>query len=164
MKAAPPRPAWDVVRIAALQEHNIARVVAGLGFDRVVAEFRRGELAWWLPTYWTTASPVGRFLGREPSAELNRALRDSRVLMLLRRDPQAVIYLDTDMGGGCWRDLSGAQRGDCIISLAMVMLKEPRFGRAAMRLARLCGLGSIPVLPAPLGIADYVSARLQRAA
>lgn len=184
MTAAPakPRPAWDVVRMVALQDDHLPRVLAGFGFLARIGILKRGEVAWWPPEYrrvipwhrrecWDGGSSLaargliaGRWdeaaaaqqdrwqaVQRDNAAVMNREMRDSAVLIMLapKDRPFRLILIDTGHGQGCWRDPANAVRGDCVISLGMLMWREDSFGRAAARIARLCGLRRIPDLPPP---------------
>lgn len=177
---APPRPAWDAVRMVALRDDHLPRVLAGMGFLSRIDTIRRGDVTWWPPEYrrvipwhqqdrWNNGNSLAarglmarrwdeaaaaqqdrwQAVEREDAAAVNRAMRDSPVLLMLapKDRPFRLVLIDTGHGMGCWRDPANAVRGDCLIALGMLMWREDRFGRAAARIARLCGMRRIPDLP-----------------
>lgn len=96
---------------------------------------------------------------RELVAGVNRAVRDAPVLLMVRwRDrfspsrvdgawcpvPPTAIYIDTRSGE--WRSLCNAVRGVDLVELAALMWGG-RYGRAALGVARLCGMRRVPKVP-----------------
>jgi hypothetical protein len=130
-----------------------------MAFDVYCGAVARGAIVWWRPDYLAGPTPeavahwfppraaevreacIADFCRqqREPLARLNRALRDSTVRLfgLGRR----IILVDTYDGE--WRSADGANRGYCLIELG-AWRWACRFGQAGYRIARLCGLRSVP--------------------
>jgi len=134
---------WGFVASLALDPENLPRVLAGMGFDRRVTTLRRGDIRWWQPPYAAIgAVPLAaRAHRREHCAAINRAMAERPVLMMHRYEPETTIFIDTVEG--CWRSLDHAQRGPDLVALGALMW-EVRPGRAAHRIARLCGLPEAP--------------------
>lgn len=185
-------PFWRVAHEAALEPDNLPRVLAGMGFLRRLFTARRGEIQWWQPDYhrvrpallrlrdcgahaarglqageWSAdalaALDAEEVRARAAVAEVNRMMRDSEVLFMQapKDRPFAMVLIDIGAGDGAWRSPDHAVRGDCLISLGALMWGE-RYGRAARRIARLCGIYALPPAPPPLELGAVLQAAAER--
>lgn len=134
-----PKPLWASVNDEALlSSAALARVLAGMGFVARVGTSIRGSIVWWAPDY---LRPSAKTPGhRAACGAVNRHIRDAEVLLMLT--PERTLFA-VDTYSGEWRTPDGAQLGDDLISLGMLRW-SCRFGQAANRIARLCGLRDIP--------------------
>ena len=137
-----PKPLWASVNDEALlSSAALARVLAGMGFVARVSTSTRGAIVWWPADY---LRPSAKTPGhRAACATTNRRMRDAEVLLMLT--PERTLFA-VDTYSGEWRTPDGAQLGDDLISLGMLRW-SCRFGQAANRIARLCGLRDIPKAP-----------------
>lgn len=133
------KPLWASVNDEALlSPASLARVLAGMGFSARIASTTRGAIVWWPADY---LRPSPKTPGhREACATTNRHIRDAEVLLML---DQAHTLTAVDSYSGEWRTPDGSQLGHDLISLGMLRW-SCRFGQAANRIARLCGLRDIP--------------------
>jgi hypothetical protein len=134
-------PDWGTLREHALEPANLPRVLAGIGFSRQVGPIPRGGSR--LFRRQDLRRPT-RHIPRETCAALNRAYM-ARPCRLLVRDPPPGprLIIDLDTVTGAWQDPTGGQRGEDVIDLAALAL-GCRYGQAAWRVARLCGLPQVP--------------------
>lgn len=136
-----PKPLWASVNDEALlSSAALARVLAGMGFVARVGTSIRGSIVWWAPDY---LRPSAKTPGhRAACGVVNRHIRDAEVLLMLT--PERILFA-VDTYSGEWRTPDGAQLGDDLISLGMLRW-SCRYGQAANRIARLCGLRDIPTV------------------
>ncbi len=109
------------------------------------------------------ADALAEVRARAAVAEVNRMMRDSEVLFMQapKDRPFAMVLIDIGAGDGAWRSPDHAVRGDCLISLGALMWGE-RYGRAARRIARLCGIYALPPAPPPLELGAVLQAAAER--
>lgn len=113
------RPDWTMLNHLALDEENIAEVVAGMGFTVSCGRFPAGAIAWWKLApgpLWAVADAQGRLVC-------------------------------IDLWGGAWRTPDHHHRGASLIELGAWRWRMG-FGQAGHRIARLCGWRHVPVVVA----------------
>lgn len=151
------RPYWPIVTDIALQEDNLPRVLAAL-FPLYCGSIPRGSFVWWQPDYLRFRQPQ-RVAAADAAAMatreawdtrdrafiggINRNMRDAPVYLLADTDQMRITVVDGMTGE--WRSVDGAQRGNDLPSLGALRWTI-RYGQAAFRIARLCGLKSIPLV------------------
>jgi hypothetical protein len=151
--AALPSPDLALIAEHAMQPRIAARVLERMGFERYAGPMPRGGVAGFDVGY---ARPdrdlrekVARRYGaaqaalfachrRAEAAGFNRNLAAHAVLLLAGDSaPATAVWFDTVSGE--WRDTSGGQAGQDILTLGAVMW-QCRLGQAAWRCARIAGL------------------------
>lgn len=165
------KPDWIALGLMAMDDANLGRVLAAMGFTSVSPAMPRLGCAGFEPPLarlrpWRARMrdsnsvqargwQTGHFsleaeaawdrsddAERAVLAATNRARAGAPARLCRRESPPDLIWLDEEAGE--WAHAMGGARGGEIVSLGMFMW-GCRFGQAGWRIARACGLPGVPM-------------------
>lgn len=164
-------PDWALVKIHSLEPEAFPRVIVALGFDRLTPPMPRGGVQGFEPTYsrhrswrvryhdsachaakgWRANAWSAKAVEQHDACDaaerqrigaFNRALCH-RPVRLAIRDGATRDCVWIDETSGEWAHANGGAHGEDLIALGAFML-GCRYGQAAYRIARACGLPGLP--------------------